>query len=91
MAYKSLTFAAVPTVPVDLQRRHLLSLGPPSRMVLRGPWCLYTDLSIAGFGWKVRFSGCGDYKLDTRAERVRAIQCNGMQDAYDTGDIHAQE
>ena len=68
VAYKSLTFAAVLTVHVNLERRHSLSLVPPSRMVLPGPCC--TELSIAGFGWKVRFSRCGDSKLATRAERV---------------------
>ena len=77
MAYKSLTFAAVLTVRVDLQRRHSLSLGPPSRMVLPGPRCLYPELSIAGFGWKVRFSGCGDSKLATRAEQVFE-RCSAM-------------
>ena len=70
MAYKSLTLAAVLTDRVGVQRRHSLFLGPPSRAALPGPRCLYPELSIAGFGWKLRLLGCGDSILGTRAERV---------------------
>ena len=47
------------------------SPDPPYRVGLPGPRCPYTKLSIiARLGWKFRFSGCGDSKLGTRAERV---------------------
>ena len=71
VAYESLTSGSVLTVSVDLQQRHSLSLDPPSRIGLPGPRCPYPEFNIAGFfGWKFRFSGCGNSKLGTRAERV---------------------
>ena len=70
VAYLSLISGTVLTVRADLQRRHSLSLDVPYHMSLPGPRCPYPELSIAGWGWKLPFSGCDDSKHGICAERV---------------------